>query len=93
MNYSDEFKEKLIKHFGGINKMFESPFGSYVYMGIKNNDLDVTNALRIMSEVTFTPEELLMLNFKKGNYQNLYKIALKAIEAKSLLEELETKSK
>ena len=91
MNYSNEFKEKLIKHFGGIDKMFASPFGAYVYMGIMNNELDVTNALRVMSEITFTPEEVEMIIFKKDNYQDLYKLALKAIEAKSLLEELEIK--
>ena len=93
MNYSDLFKEKLINHFGGIDKMFESPFGAYVYMGIKNNDLDVTKALKMISEITFTPEELLMMTFRKGNYQNLYNMALKAIEAKSILEELEKKTK
>ena len=91
MNYSNEFKEKLFEHFGGIDKMFESPFGAYVYMGIKNNELDVTNALRVMSEITFTPEEVEMIIFRKGKYQDLYKIALKALEAKSLLEEIETK--
>ncbi len=93
MNYSDEFKEKLIEHFGGIEKMFKSPFGAYVYIGIKNGDLDVTGALKVMSEITFTPEELLKITFKKGNYQTLYKLALKAYEAKKLLEELETKTK
>ena len=93
MNYSNELKEKLINHFGGIDKMFENPFGAYVYMGIKNNNIDVTNALRVISEITFTPEELLMITLNKGNYQNLYKMALKAIEAKSLLEELEKKTK
>ncbi len=93
MNYSKEFKAKLIKHFGGVDKMFKSPFGAYVYMGIQNNDLDVTEALRVMSEITFTPEELIKATFKKGNYQDLYKIALKAIDAKNLLEELETKTK
>ena len=91
MNYSNEFKEKLFEHFGGIDKMFESPFGAYVYMGIKNNELDVTNALRMMSEITFTAEEVEKIIFKKGNYQDLYRIALKALDAKKLLEELETK--
>ncbi len=48
-------------------------FEVYVYIGIKN---------KVMSEINFTPEELLMLTLKKGNYQNIYKMALKALDEK-----------
>ena len=48
-------------------------FEVYVYIGIKN---------KVMSEINFTPEELLMLTLKKGNYQNIYKMDLKALDEK-----------